>query len=141
MSKDINCVVVTGRLVRDAELKMTGGGTAITTFCIAVNRSVKTDAGWRDEAQFFDVTLFGKHGEVLKQYLVKGTAVCVEGELKQDRWEKDGKTNSKVTIRGNSVKLMGGSKPSGGGSGTAGGEWRQDDSGYTPDEFPEDIPF
>lgn len=141
MSKDINCVVVTGRLVRDAELKMTNGGMAITSFSVAVNRSVKTNEGWRDEAQFFDVTVFGKQGEALQNHLKKGTQVAIDGELKQDRWEKDGKTNSKITIVGNSVKLMGGTKSSNGGSSRPSEDYRQDDSGYNPDAYPEDIPF
>lgn len=145
MSKDINSVVVTGRLVRDAELKMTSGGMAITTFSLAVNRSVKTPEGWRDEAQFFDVTVFGKQGEALKSYLLKGTSICVEGELKQDRWEKDGRTNSKITIVGNSLKLMGGTKShdDGGfkGSNNTRADSSYDDRGYTPDAYPEDIPF
>lgn len=146
MSKDINCVVVTGRLVRDAELKMTNGGMAITSFSIAVNRSVKTGDEWKDEAQFFDVTLFGKQGEVLHPYLVKGASICVDGELKQDRWEKDGKTNSKISIVGNSVKLMGGSKGGNHSSNSEGSNQRsrdfeQNDYGYSPDAYPEDIPF
>ena len=45
---------------------------------------------WIDEANYFDVTLMGTIAEKLKPYLTKGKQVGVEGNLVQDRWEKDG---------------------------------------------------
>lgn len=46
--------------------------------------------------------------ESLKQYLVKGKSVAVEGILKQDRWEKDGQKHSRVRIIAESLQLLGG---------------------------------
>ena len=56
-------------------------------------------------------------------YLTKGKQIAVDGYLKQDRWEKDGKTSSRVVIHANSVQLMGSSK-SDGNSETNGGASR-----------------
>jgi single-strand DNA-binding protein len=105
---DINKAVLIGRLTRDAELKYTAGGTAVTKFSIAVNRRRKANDRWEDEANFFDVTLFGKQGEALSKYLIKGKQVGVEGELRQERWEKDGQTRSRVEIAANNIQLFGG---------------------------------
>jgi hypothetical protein len=41
MAKDINSVTIVGRLTKDAELKYTNSGTAISNLSIAVNRSKK----------------------------------------------------------------------------------------------------
>jgi single-strand DNA-binding protein len=105
---DLNQVTLIGRLTRDSELKYTAGGVAVCKFSIAVNRSRKVNDRWEDEANFFDVVLFGKQGEVLNQYLLKGKQVGIDGELRQERWEKDGQNRSRVEIAANSVQLLGG---------------------------------
>ena len=110
MAQDINHVVLVGRLTRDAQLKFTNSGLAICTFAIAVNRRVKQGDKWTDEAHFFDITLFGKLGEALSQYLLKGQQVAVEAELRQDRWEQDGQKRSKVVIIANALQLIGGKR-------------------------------
>jgi single-strand DNA-binding protein len=112
---DINHVVLVGRLTRDAELKFTNTGLAICTFSIAINRRVKSGDKWTDEANFFDITLFGKQGEGVSQYLTKGTQVAIDGELRQDRWEQDGQKRSKVKIVANNLQLLGSRSGSGGG--------------------------
>lgn len=105
---DVNNVTIIGRLTRDAELKYTAGGFAIASLAIAVNRRKKDGDQWVEEVSFFDVTLYGKSAESLKQYLVKGKQIAVVGELRQDRWEKDGQKFSKVIIAANNVQLLGG---------------------------------
>ena len=103
---DINRVTIIGRLTRDAEVTYTPGGMAIAKFSIAVNRRVKTGDGWADEANYFDVQVFGKQAEGLKPFLLKGKMVGIDGYLKQDRWEKDGQKFSKVTINANDIQLL-----------------------------------
>ncbi|GHV74563.1 single-stranded DNA-binding protein [Spirochaetia bacterium] len=126
MAADINHVVLVGRLTRDAELKYTAGGQAVCKFSIAVNRNKKSGDQWVDEASFFDVTLWGRQGEAVNQYLVKGKQVGIDGELRQDRWEQDGQKRSKVEIVANNLQLLGGG-PGGGGQG--GGSSRGDADG------------
>ena len=104
---DINHVVLVGRLTRDAELRYTQGGTPIVKFSIAVNRRKKTGEEWVDEVSFFDVVFWGKMGESINQYLVKGKQVAVTGELRQNRWEQDGQPRSKVEIIANNLQLLG----------------------------------
>jgi len=110
MSQDLNHVLLIGRLTRDMEMKYTNGGMAIGNFSLAVNKRRKQGDEWVDECSFFDVKIFGKTAESLNQYLVKGKQVAVEGELHQNRWEKDGKTMSKVEVNANNVQLLGGDK-------------------------------
>lgn len=109
---DINCVVLVGRLTRDAELKYTNNGYPVCNFSIAVNRRRKNGDVWEDEASFFDVVLWGKLGEALNQYLVKGKQVSVSGELRQNRWEQDGQTRSRVEVVATNLQLLGGSSGS-----------------------------
>ncbi len=110
MAGDINRVVLVGRLTRDAELSYTNTGFALTKFSIAINRRKKSGDQWVDEANFFDIVLWGKRGEALNQYLTRGQQLAVEGELRQERWEKDGIKRSKVTVEATNIQLLGGSK-------------------------------
>ncbi len=137
---DINHVVLVGRLTRDAELKYTNTGSPVSHLSIAVNRRKKTGDQWTDEVSFFDVVLWGKTAESLKQYLTKGKQVGIEGELRQNRWQQDGQNRSKVEVFATNVMLLGGSS---GRSGPKSDEETYD--GGVPEtqanEFEDDIPF
>ncbi|MDR3122469.1 MAG: single-stranded DNA-binding protein [Treponema sp.] len=161
MAADINHVVLVGRLTRDAELKYTANGQAVCKFSVAVNRRRKNGDQWVDEANFFDVVLWGRQGESLSQYLVKGKMIGVDGELRQDRWEQDGQNRSRVEIVAANIQLISGSGSGGGalgggsldGGAPGGGytERRGDAYGDRPgreapsqagdDGFTDDIPF
>jgi single-strand DNA-binding protein len=161
---DINHVVLVGRLTRDAELKYTANGQAVCKFSIAVNRRKKSGEQWVEEANFFDIVVWGRQGEALNQYLVKGKLIGVDGELRQDRWEQDGQNRSKIEIIANNLQLLGGTSGQTGGGASGGmptpsyGE-RKNDSAYhdharpshssseehsfspSGDSFSDDIPF
>ncbi len=107
---DINHVVLVGRLTRDSELRYTQNGTPIVKFSMAVNRRKKTGEEWVEEVSFFDVVFWGKMGESINQYLVKGKQVAVTGELRQNRWEQDGQPRSKVEIIASNLQLLGSSQ-------------------------------
>ena len=94
----LNCVTIGGNLVRDPELKCTQGGTAVLSFCIAVNESRKKSDGWEDYPNFVDCIMFGERAKPVSGYLGKGTYVAVTGRLHQDRWEKDGQKRSKIEV-------------------------------------------
>jgi single-strand DNA-binding protein len=144
---DVNHVILIGRLTRDAELKYTSGGMAVCKFALAVNKRRKQGEQWVEEANFFDIVLWGKSGESLNQYLVKGKQVAVEGELHQNRWEQDGQARSKIEINANNVQLLGGNVASVEGvrnqtapsKSTSAPPSDPDDS--IPTDFPDDIPF
>jgi single-strand DNA-binding protein len=149
---DINHVVLVGRLTRNAELKYTNNGSAVSKFGLAINQRRKKDDQWVDEAHFFDIVLWGKTAESLNQYLVKGKQVGIEGQLRQNRWEQDGQARSKVEIFATNVMLLG--SGSGGRQGQGGTEGRPGGAGApaggpdfpeggqaAPDNFEDDIPF
>ena len=161
---DLNHVVLIGRLTQDLgsderSFGYVGNGQARANVSIAVNRSKKNGDQWVEEVNFFNITIWGKTAENLKPYLTKGKQICVEGHLKQDRWEKDGQKQSRVTIVADNVQLLGGRGDNSQSSGSAGGAPRfqpasnagQDagfNGGYssepygdTGSDFPEDIPF
>ncbi|WP_068539461.1 single-stranded DNA-binding protein [Olegusella massiliensis] len=97
---DINTVVLTGNLTRDAELMATNGGASVLKFGIASNRSVKGANGeWEDVPNFIDCTIFGARAQSLSSILAKGMKVTIEGELRYSSWtDKDGNKRSKLEV-------------------------------------------
>jgi single-strand DNA-binding protein len=129
---DVNSVTVSGRLTRDPELKYTSGGTATLTLSLAHEWSKKGASGeWEKQANFFDVKVWGKIAEWLAKDLTKGTLVSVQGELRQERWEKDGHKNSRVVINADKVSYQA-KRREGGDQGPA---------EEAPRHFDDDIPF
>ena len=160
---DLNHVVLIGRLTRDLgsderSFGYIGNGQARANVSIAVNRSKKNGDQWVDEVNYFDVTIWGKTAENLKPYLTKGKQICVDGHLKQDRWEKDGQKFSRVTVVADAVHLLGGrgeGQPQSSGApsfhpvnnqqnqntGYSNNNFQSSSYGDTESDFPEDIPF
>ena len=120
---DINSINVIGRLVKDAELSYSGSGNAIVNFSIAVDHMKKKDG--TSDTSFFNCKVFGKLGETLNKYMLKGKQVAIRGYLKQERWEKDGQKQSRVMVNCEEIELLGGN--SNGGSGSSYGN---DNGGY-----------
>ncbi len=139
-----NRVILVGNLTRDVELRYTPQGTAVTDIGLAVNDRVKRNDQWVDEATFVDITLWGRTAEVASEYLGKGSQVLIEGRLKLDTWEKDGKKNYKLRVVGEKMQMLGSRRS--GGSSSPGGETAYSDSAQQPaaDTAPpphDNIPF
>ena len=108
---NINVAVLSGRLVKDAEVSYTGGGLPVGKFDIAVNRRKKQGDEWVNEANFFTVVSFGKMAETLKPMLIKGKEVCVHANLRQERWTApNGENRSKVSMVAESIQIFGNQK-------------------------------
>jgi len=104
-----NKVILLGNVTRDPELRYISSGTAVTDIGLAVNDRRKTASGeWVEETTFVDVTLWGRTAEVAGEYVTKGSPLLIEGRLKLDTWEKDGKKNSKLRVVGERMQLLGG---------------------------------
>ncbi|HSE47133.1 MAG TPA: single-stranded DNA-binding protein, partial [Gemmatimonadales bacterium] len=80
-------------------------GTSVADLGVAVNKSKKTESGdYVDETSFFDVSVYGNFADLVARKLSKGSAVVVQGELKQDRWEnQEGENRSKVKINARQI--------------------------------------
>lgn len=105
---DLNNVSITGRLVKDAELTKKASGVTICDFTIANNYDKKTGEEWSKEANFFDLAVFGKSATSLLPFLKKGQLVAIDAELRQHRWEQDGKKRKSNEILVRRVFLLGG---------------------------------
>jgi single-strand DNA-binding protein len=96
---NFNKVILAGNLTRDPELRYTPKGTAVAKFGIAINRKWKDEAGeTREEVTFVDCDAFGRTAEAIGQYLSKGRPIFIEGRLRLEQWEKDGRKFQKLGV-------------------------------------------
>lgn len=93
-------IVIAGRIGKDAVLRTTQNGDSVLGFSVAVDDGY----GQNKRTMWFDCSVWGKRADALVQYLVKGTAVAVSGDLSTR--EHEGKTY--LTIRVNEVTMQGG---------------------------------
>ncbi len=93
-------ITIAGGIGKDAVIRRTNDGDAITGFSVGVNDGY----GDKKRTIWFDCSIFGKRGEKLADYLTKGSRVVVSGEFGTREYE--GKTY--FTVRVNEIELMGG---------------------------------
>lgn len=93
-------ITIAGGIGRDAVIRRTNDGDAITGFSVGVNDGY----GDKKRTIWFDCSIFGKRGEKLADYLTKGSRVVVSGEFGTREYE--GKTY--FTVRVSEIELMGG---------------------------------
>lgn len=143
---DLNNYSVIGRMTRDLDDRAFGytpNGKARLNISIAVNDGY----GDNQYTSYFDVVVWGKTAENIKPYLGKGKQLCINGRLRQDRWESNGQKNSRVVIVAETVQLLGG-RDNGAGSGGNQQAAQQQTPAYNDatayndgGDFPEDLPF
>lgn len=91
-------ITASGNLGKDAELRTTQAGDDVLSF------SVGAKQGWGDNAttNWFRCSVWGKRASSLKQHLLKGVKVVVQGEFSVSEYE--GKTQ--LNVRVNEVEFM-----------------------------------
>jgi single-strand DNA-binding protein len=131
-----NRVILVGNLTRDPELRYIPSGTAVTEVGLAVNDRRKGANGeWIEETTFVEVTFWGRTAEVASEYLSKGSQVLIEGRLKYDAWEKEGKKFSKLRVVAEKMQMLG--AKGGGGSGSPNRPARSGAPGPGPSSQPQ----
>jgi single-strand DNA-binding protein len=123
---DLIQATVVGRLTRDAELRQAGSGQ-VCGFRLAATP-------YKSEAMFFDVSIWGKRGEALQQYLTKGQQVVVVGNLSERSYEHNGEQRTSKEINASEVSLVGARGERSGSGGT-------DTPAESSDESGTDLPF
>ena len=107
---DLNKVFLIGRLVRDPEYK-TVGETGLVKFTWASSKTRIANGEKKEETIFIDCEAWGKTADIVNKYITKGKQVAIDGELKQDTWDaQDGKKQSKIKIKIDSIQMLGGNK-------------------------------
>ena len=102
----MNKVIVAGRIVKGAELRVLPSGKAVAKTTVAVNERYRNQKGdWQERVNYLDVETFGSLAERLTK-LGKGDKVLIEGKLRQDIFERNGEKREKIKIIANRIQLI-----------------------------------
>lgn len=104
----MNSITLSGRLVKDPELKSLESGTKYARFKLAVSR-VGAKEG-QQKADFIPCIAWAKTAEILTQYAAKGSLVGITGRLTANEYEKDGERKISFEVIALNIELLG-SKP------------------------------
>jgi single-strand DNA-binding protein len=104
----LNKVILIGRLTADVELSQTPTGINYCRFTIAINRPFRKDA--EKQADFIGVTAWRATAEFISKYFSKGSAIIVEGSLRNnDYTDKDGIKHYSMEVLASNVSFGGSS--------------------------------
>lgn len=81
----MNRLTLTGRLVRENELREVGDGRIVLNNSIAVPRNYKTEKG--QDTDFINIVAWGKRAELIEEYCDKGDLVGLDGRLQSRSYQ------------------------------------------------------
>ena len=111
MARGINKVILVGNLGNDPEVRYGANGAAIA------NITVATSDSWKDKntgeqvekTEWHRVVGFNRVGEIMGEYLKKGSKVYIEGKLQTRKWQdKDGQDRYTTEIVANEMQMLDG---------------------------------
>ena len=96
----VNKAIIIGNLGKDPEIRYAQDGKAIANISIATSEQWKDkQTGEKQErTEWHKVTAFGKLGEIIGEYLHKGSKVYIEGRIQTDKWQ-DKEGNDRYTTK------------------------------------------
>jgi single-strand DNA-binding protein len=109
-------IFLAGYLGRDPEVRYTPNGTAVCRFSVATSERWTDQEGQaQDRTVWWQVSVWGKQGEAVSQYLKKGSQVVIEGRMDADPesggprlWTaRNGQARASFEIVARSVQLVG----------------------------------
>lgn len=102
----MNKIFLLGRLVRDPEVRYTTTGKVVCQFTLAVDRPFTNQDGQK-EADFINIVVWGKVGELAGNSLAKGHRVLIDGRLQIRSYDaKDGSKRYVTEVIANSVYFI-----------------------------------
>lgn len=105
----INIVALTGRIVRDPEVKKTNSGVSFANFSIAVERPYRS--GEEKQTDFIDCVAWRHSADFFGKYFKKGDMIGVSGRLQVRMWETDdGQRRKSVEVVAENLSFVGGGK-------------------------------
>ena len=151
MSRDVNKVILLGRVGQDPEVRTFSNGGQVCSFSLATSKRWKdrNSGEQREKTEWHRISIFAEGlVKVVEQYVSKGSQLYIEGSLETRKWQdKNGndRWTTEVVLRpfGGELVLLGGR----GGGGSSGGGGRSSGGGAPApssdevNDLDDEIPF
>ena len=136
MARGVNKVILIGNLGKDPEMKSFPNGDAYCNLTLATSESWtdKTSGEKKERTEWHNLVGYQRIGEILRDYVRKGSRIFVEGELRTRSWEdrETGQRKFRTEVVVHEVSLLShGPAP----NGANGPEHNASGNGFAPQEF------
>lgn len=109
----MNTVLLTGRIVKELELKYTNNGKAYCRFTLAVDKGMskekkqEAEAKGQATADFISCVAWGKTAETLNRYTAKGKKILVYGSIETGSYTaQDGSKRYTTDVLVNRAEIL-----------------------------------
>lgn len=125
---NLNKVQIIGRLGQDPEVRYTQAGKCVASMSVAVSEKWKDQQGQQQErTEWFNVSLFGRLGEIAGEYLKKGALVYIEGKQRTEKWtDNNNQDRYSVKLIADQMQMLGGREGAAPGNQSGGYQQRPD---------------
>ena len=114
--KDVNKIILLGRLGADPIQRETKSGISVVHFSVATSRILRgsgeaegNNSPPAEETQWHRIVAWGKLGENCAQYLRKGSRAYIEGSVRTRKYEsKDGEARVAFEVHAEEISFLGG---------------------------------
>ncbi|MBI2451019.1 MAG: single-stranded DNA-binding protein [Parcubacteria group bacterium] len=104
---NLNKIFIIGNLTRNPEKRTTPQGQTVVSFGVATNKIWTDQQGQKQQkTEFHNVVAWRRLGDIVAQYLKKGSMIFVEGRLETRSWEdKEGIKRYRTDIIAENIQM------------------------------------
>lgn len=110
MARSLNKVILIGNLGQEPDVRYSSNGIAWCSISLATNERRKDNqtGEFQDYTEWHRVSLLGRHAEIAKEYLHKGSKVYIEGRLETTKYtdKRDNIERSQTRIIANDIIML-----------------------------------
>src|ERR1039458_4073813 len=87
MGKSVNKVILLGRAGKDPSVHILRTGTVVNLSLATSERYRDIHGDWQEHTEWHNLVGYQRVGEILRDYVRKGSRLCIEGALRTRSWE------------------------------------------------------
>lgn len=108
MARNTNIIILVGHLGSDPEIRQFQNGGQIATFNLAIGDDYRDKQGDTvKRTHWIPIVVHGNSADVARQYLQKGSKVCVTGKLVQESWlDQNGNNRTALKVATQSFEML-----------------------------------
>lgn len=108
MARNTNTVILIGHLGGDPEIRQFQNGGQIATFNLAIGDDYRDKQGDTvNRTHWIPIVVHGNSADVARQYLQKGSKICVTGKLVRESWQdQNGNNRTALKVATQSFEML-----------------------------------
>jgi single-strand DNA-binding protein len=134
MSKSVNKVILIGHAGKDPQVHILPSGTLVNLSLATSERFKDSRGEWQERTEWHNLVGHQRIGEILRDYVRKGSRIYVEGALRTRSWEdrESGQRRYRAEVVVMDINLL---SPAIGSNGAGEPEHYAGGNGYVSQEF------